>query len=72
MSDLIPCSCGKEPEVVVNSEWEVFAMCRSCGRKGKKISPNLGEKVSVDDFITYLEEAGKEAIDSWNNGDSTH
>lgn len=39
--------------------------------KGKTIKPPFG-KVSVDDFMTYLEDAENEAVDSWNKGDCTH
>ena len=68
---LKPCACGESVEVMVNSAWEVFVMCPRCARKGKTIKPPFG-KASVDDFMTYLEDAENEAVDSWNKGDCAH
>lgn len=60
------CVCGSEPDVMVNSYGEVFVACRYCGRKGETIEPDIGSRVSVENFFGYLEEAGKKAVKAWN------
>lgn len=40
MSDeLKRCPCGCFPEMVIDSEWNAYALCMRCGRKGPKVPP---------------------------------
>lgn len=64
----LPCTCGTEPQVLVDSRWRVFVHCPNCSLRSAYVeADSIAHPRTAVKLNAFLEALSENAVMAWNS-----
>lgn len=64
----LPCTCGTEPQVLVDSRWRVFVHCPNCSLRSAYVeTDSIAHPRTAVELAALLDSLSEDAVMAWNS-----